>query len=346
MGRSRTWYLLLSFALFTSLSLRAADSTITPESLGLTAQHLTTPVGRVDYFVSSDALKAGPRKPLFVFIQGSGPQPLFDVREQDGRRLVSSSMMIRPKTVTADFRYVVLSKPGIPFLVTGPFTPPPEYWQRTSLPARADSVNAVIAHLVEQPGVDGSRVVVAGHSEGASVAARVAATNPRITDVVFLSCDGESQMFGFVLDARRRQARGELTPAAADEDIRELMQKYRDIYANPDATDKFWMGHTYLRWSTFFQPAVDDLLKTNARVFVGTGTSDTNAPVESTEIIPLEFLRAGKHNLTYRTWPGLDHSYTKEVVNPDGSRNRENHLPEVLAEVMEWLRVGGPAANQ
>jgi hypothetical protein len=147
-------------------------------------------------------------------------------------------------------------------------------------------------------------------------------------------------MYGFVLDARKRQARGELTPAAADVEIQKLFEKYRDIYANPDATDKFWMGHTYLRWSTFFQPSVDDLLKTNARVFVGTGTADTSAPVESTEIIPLEFLRAGKQNLTYRTWPGLDHSYSKEVIDPDGSHRRENHLPKVLAEVMEWVQVG------
>jgi pimeloyl-ACP methyl ester carboxylesterase len=339
------WYLLLSLALFTSVPLLAADSSITPESIGLTALHLSTPAGRVDYFVSTEALKAGPRKPLFVFIQGSGPQPLFEVREQDGRRMVRSSMMIRPKTVAADFWYVVLSKPGIPFLLTGPFTPPPEYWQRTSLPARADSVNAVIAHLLSQPGVDGSRVVVAGHSEGASVAARVAATNRRITDVVFLSSDGESQMYGFVLDARKRQARGELTPAATDAEIQNLMQKFHDIHANPDAIDKFWMGHTYLRWSTFFQPAVDNLLKTNARVFVGTGTADTNVPVESTEVIPLEFLRAGKHNLTFRTWPGLDHSYSKEVIAPDGSHRREDHLPEVLAEVMEWVQVGERAVN-
>jgi hypothetical protein len=163
--------------------------------------------------------------------------------------------------------------------------------------------------------------------------------------MVFLSSDGESQMYGFVLDVRKRQARGELTSAEADDEVQKLMQKFRDIYANPDATDKFWMGHTYLRWSTFFQPSVDNLLKTNARVFVGTGTADTNAPVESTEVIPLEFLRAGKHNLTFRTWPGLDHSYSKEVVDPDGSRRREDHLRDVLGEVMEWLQVGGPAAS-
>ncbi|MFT4679323.1 MAG: hypothetical protein ACI84C_002086 [Flavobacteriales bacterium] len=84
----------------------------------------------------------------------------------------------------------------------------------------------------------------------------------------------------------------------------DLFQQYGDIMTKPNYIEDFWQGHTYQRWSGFSDAPIDNLLQINVHILVAVGTADQSVPVESAYLIPVEFRRYGKTNLTLRPTQG------------------------------------------
>lgn len=312
-----------------ALSTSKAHGQSKPEDLGLTALHVRGRTGIINFYVSADPANHPPRKPLFVFLQGSQARPFLQVqRNSDGRTATKSILLFDVPWVSPNYHYVVIGKRGMPFIADTTFITPVEYYEWSSLENRAGDVNDVIEYLLRQPWVDQSRVVVVGHSQGADVAAKVAATNPHVTHVACLSGGGLTQMYEFVLSHRKRALRGEETFEDSQASIEKLYAQFREIYQNP-STEKLWDGESYAHWRSFFAPIVDSLVKVNIPVFVAIGNEDTSVPVESADIIPVEFIRLGKTNLTYRVLPGVDHS----LGGDEGQR-------EVIKAIFDWIDRG------
>lgn len=311
------------------------SSLITPESMGFTPFTLETDDGVVRYYLSSGGglLNEKVVRPLVMFLDGSGPSPVFWGK---GNRL-GSSLMFGPEEFP-DFHYVVISKPGVEFHETERRIESKEYDRTMSLPWRVKAANAVINKLATEKYVDSSLVLVIGHSEGADVAPWVAAGNQHVTHVAGLAPGGVSQMFDFVLFVRKKVEAGELTKGEGDVQIREIKKAYRDIFAEPKNTDKKWEGETYLRWSTFFRPAMEAWCQIEVPVYLGYCRDDKNTPVECGEAIELEFIRLGKKNLTSKQWPTNHHF--QEVPGGEGAEAVDRRL-EVLGEVVSWARRAG-----
>ena len=53
---------------------------------------------------------------------------------------------------------------------------------------------------------------------------------------------------------------------------------------------------------------LQNLLKIDKPIFVAMGTADKSVPIESIYLIPVEFIRKGKDNLTFNTYPNLSHN--------------------------------------
>ena len=308
------------------------EATFTPEEMGFTPRTLKTEQGEIRYYLSSGgrALDDTVSKPLVLYLDGSGASPLFSgTKERMG-----STLMFMPDEFP-EYHYAVISKPGIQFHEKSFQVESDEYERTMCLPWRVDAANAVINQLVTEKFIDASHVLVVGHSEGADVAPWVAAENKHVTHVAGLAPCGVSQMLDFVLFIRKRVAAGELTKEEGEQQIVDLKAQYRDIFANPKATDKKWQGHSYLRWSTFFRPAMEAWCKIEKPVYLGYCRDDQSTPVECGEAIELEFIRLNKQNLTAKLWL-TNHSF--RTVPPDEKGSPIDQRAQVVTEVVEWAK--------
>jgi pimeloyl-ACP methyl ester carboxylesterase len=316
-------------------------SDVESESLGYSAFELILDgepdAEPIEYFVSSGGrvLDTTTKRPIVVYLQGSGSTPLF---YGEPTRL-SSSLMFGPDDFP-NHHYVVIGKPGVPFYSKDKDYQSDEYDRRLSLPHRVAATNQVLAQVLKQAWARSDQVVVVGHSEGADVAPRVAAGNPSVTHLAVFAPGALSQMFEFVIQQRKQIAGGKITPAEGDAAIEQLYQDYAKILANPNATDESWNGHTYLRWSTFFEPASESYAGVDVPVFAAVCREDANTPLESGEAIRLEFLRLGKPNLTYKVWP-TDHYFLEYVSDTETIDRRM----DAFQEFMGWLKKNSSLEN-
>ncbi len=291
-------------------------------------------------FLGGTGIAAGEKRPLLVYVEGSGAQSLFYELE-DGRLAVG---MFGPVAGLAgeDYHVAAVEKRGVRFGEMGSYgaatVASEEYAAHATLANRAADVRLLVEALTADPRVDASRVVLLGHSEGADVVAAAAADNPAVTHVVFLSGGGPMQFYDFFLLRRKRMRAAGESPEAIEAAVEQLQDEVRAVLADPDSTTKLFLGHAHRRWSTFAtQAPADGLVRAPARIFLAHGSEDTSVPVESFDFLVVRLLVAGHPDVTVRRYPGRDHSLNRagEAGGPEG-------FLEVLEEALAWA-ARGPA---
>ncbi|MGH7132631.1 MAG: alpha/beta hydrolase family protein, partial [Phycisphaerales bacterium] len=171
-------------------------------------------------------------------------------------------------------------------------------------------------------------VILVGASEGGDVAAAVAAAEPRITHVILMGSGGgwtQAEEFRWFI-ANKGSYLG--MKSAAD-----LQRQLAIIRADPDG-DAEWLGHPHRRWATFmFERPVDELLKVNASILMLHGDADENVPVGSARALRGAFAAAGKQNLRYIEYSGVDHRFQRA----DGT----SAFPLAEVDIVGWMRDTG-----
>ena len=100
------------------------------------------------------------------------------------------------------------------------------------------ALNAALKAALTLPQIDGRKIVVIGHSEGAVMAPRLASINGEITHVVALSGSGSTQLFDFVVDKTAKE----------QNEVYQIFDKMKKGYA--DIHTLYW-GHPARRWTSF-----------------------------------------------------------------------------------------------
>lgn len=277
------------------------------------------------------------KKPLLVFVDGSGAHSQFMVR--DGKVGYGLFGFIADR-FRNEFHVTTAEKRGIEF---GYFPKehfgsaedaPEEYQHHATYEGRTGDVCLLIDTLLKQPNVDANRVVLMGMSEGADVAAHAAARDPRVTHVIFMSGGGPTQFFDLVTLRRKAMARDGASAEEIDSAVREMETEYRDIMARPDAFDKFFAGHAYKRWASFCaHPPVESLATSRAKLFLAHGTEDRSVPIESFDFTVSDLIRRGRKNVTVRRFPGRDHSLGDPKAEQKGPP-----MVDVIDEAVRWTR--------
>lgn len=260
----------------------------------------------VSYYLSTPKAKA----PLVLFVQGSGCTPPFS-----GLGTQERSASILPWVPLAQSgRYAVMS-------VDKPYQPAQQDGQGGSANGCGDAFNnqfsydtwlatlgTALRHALAQPGIDATRVLVVGISEGGVMAAGLARAVPEVGAVALAGVSGTTQLFDTV--ARIHQGGG-----SDDDKLRELASfdaTLKDIQADPASGSKFAWGHPYRRWSSFLaQSPGDNLLQSKARVYIVSGMRDASVPILSTEVMYAQ-LRAQGRDVTMRRLPGANHDLVAE----------------------------------
>jgi pimeloyl-ACP methyl ester carboxylesterase len=227
-------------------------------------------------------------------------------------------------------------------------------WRAAGFDENADDARAALATLTGRPEVDRSRVVVAGHSEGALLATVLAARSGDLAGVVLLS--GSATAGEQVLRWQAAQIAPTLPPAvrAVLRLLRtDLEQKVAKNHTKIKATttDEAWVDGAKLnaRWHREFM-AYDpraDLARITVPVLALTGSKDLQVNPADLDTIaglvrgPVQTLLVPdvSHILRAQAGPATLRTYRTDVRAPLD--------PRVTADVVRWVtdRLAEPATG-
>lgn len=266
---------------------------------------------------------------LVLYLQGSDPSPQFSYRVQNGKIQKLCWLNGEFSTLSDEYIYAVVEKVGFEGLIDEDQIPKPAIYQKkNSLGNRVFRANAVIDHLDEKHTFE--KVIVYGHSEGAPVGARLATVNDKITHLGFWAGNALPDFYDFILENRIEYFKGNISDSTAQSRIDQNIEQFRQI-AN-DSINTQGTGYTNQRWWSYSEPPINNLLKIDIPIFVQVASQDQSAPIESTYLIPLEFARIGKTNLTYKVCLGCDHGFVQK--NQDGAD--VGKWKEIFADFILW----------
>ena len=135
------------------------------------------------------------------------------------------------------------------------------------------------------------------------MAAALANKYDEIRDVALVGASGENQLFDFISLAH--------TDGQHDR-IEDITKMTKEILKDPNSSEKFAWGHTYKRWSSFYNVSVSDFLEgKKKRVYLVSGTNDRSVPIQSTEILYSKLFLQGS-DVTFRRIIGAEHSLLKD----------------------------------
>jgi S-formylglutathione hydrolase FrmB len=234
---------------------------------------------------------------------------------------------------------LIVEKPGVEFLEEHPdrgvaTQSSAEFRREHTLERWAEAVSAALRAARRLPLSDPGGCLVIGHSEGGIVAARVAAENTFVTHVASLAGGGLPLLFDFLQLARA----GGLglyykdLPSDPKQQVARLLADVADIQSDPDNPNKFYLGHPYRKWSSFWSSStLEELLKTKARIFIAQGTADMDGERVAGFDALLATLAGRGRQVTARLVERGDHAFS--IVDQPG----RDGWTQMYEDVRNWF---------
>ena len=308
------------FLLFCLWSMGQVD----PAEKGFKPYRIELPGDTIDFFMNKPLNT--PYTDLFIHIEGSYPSPIWIETDPC---CVTYDIFDR-KLIPSNYSYVIIAKQGYQF--SGKDGEIPEnFWKHQTLDFRVKRVDEVIKYIKANI-FNPRKIVAVGTSQGCDVVAKLSAFNRDITHIGFWGSGGINQLTDFLIKVRKRVYRGEITENESAGIIDSLLNQFELFYKDP-SPDKFWDSNSYLSYASFSEPPLESLLKIDIPVFVVIGTSDENVPVESAYAIPVEFMRHGKTNLTFKHYPNMDHFLIEKTPNGE----EIDRTDAISTEFFNWV---------
>lgn len=305
---------LLSIVLFfITLSLYGQNQR--PEDFGFRHFQIMFKDDVVDILVKSQKGDEQKIKPLLLFCQGSLPQPLIKLNGQG----IYNVFPFNLEVFTKDYHLVIISKPSIPLVCdvktlgknltyvdsTGRF---PKNYSKNNLPDYYVNRNKkVLTFLLKKPWVSRKKLVVVGHSEGSTIAARLAVTYHKITHLIYASGNPMGRIMSIIEQNRYLESNTDSTKYGEIQ-----IDYWREVVRNKTSMDDS-KGDTYQATYQFSNPPINDIAKLKIPVLVAYGTKDWSAPFN--DYMRVDFIRKNKDNVTFKAYIGAEHSFfplTKE----------------------------------
>jgi pimeloyl-ACP methyl ester carboxylesterase len=288
------------------------------------------------YLSPSPENNSDARLPIVLWVQGSGAQSLF---RKNGNGINGGSQNLLRDEARGRARILAVEKAGVSFLDVarrpGGADGASEMFLREHTLDRWGEANAAaLRGAWALSGIDASRTLVVGHSEGGIVAAWVAAKLPTVTHVASLAGGGPSQLFSFA--EFRAQPNPEDKPGDANLRRQAVYEEWAKIRRDPDSITQFWLGHPYRRWSGFLSHSVTEfLLQSPAKIYLAQGDADKSVAPLSHHVLVAELLARGR-DVTSEIITGADHGFNS-VTQPESGGAP---MRRVFGRVLRWFLIG------
>ena len=289
----------------------------------------------VDILIKSKKGEELKPKPIFLFCQGSLPQPLI---KKDGEKTYSVFPFITD-SLESYYHIVIISKPYIPLVVevkilghnfvyedpkTGKI--PKAYSDRNILNYYVERNLKVIDFLQKQSFADKSKLIVAGHSEGSTIAAKLAVKSKKVTKLIYASGCPLGRIMAMI--AQDRETETDTDSTRYGESEFDYWKQVVHDKSNMDDTN----GDSYKATYDFSIPPIQYLEKLTIPVLISYGTKDWSAPYN--DYLRAEMLRQNKKNFTFKAYIGLEHNFF-----PLTADNKPNY------DIFNWDKVANDWLN-
>ncbi|MEO0899921.1 MAG: hypothetical protein AAFY71_26140 [Bacteroidota bacterium] len=299
--------------------------------------------GEIEFILLDSTLEEN--KPVFLFCQGSLPVPLFiDFKRKAPILLGGGVINFDVENIRKHYHLIVISMPHTPLIVqkeylnnrycyipdsTQPYSFAHDYIEDDWLEIYRQRGMKVLEFLRKQSWVDKKKCIVAGHSQGSKVATKIAANNPAVSHLGLFAANPMGRIDQYIRQARLDAQLGKISWEEADKVIEEQFEFFQAAH-HPDSLQT---KPEYLAWASFSEMYLDDWLSLNIPIYMAYGTEDRTADL--CDIVPLYFIQAGKENLSWKRYLGLEHNFFP--LKEDGSTNYEDaKWPEVMSAFVEW----------
>lgn len=287
------------------------------------------------------------KKPVFLWCQGSLPVPLFCEIDPQGYFFFGGGITnFDYKKIRERYHLVIISMPKTPVMgsknhlnaryqyipdSSQPYTFAPEYVESDYLENYVKRGNAVLKFLWSKKWVEHQRLVVAGHSQGSKVAAKLARTNKHITHLGLFSANPLGRVDQLVREARLEAQTGKISWEKADS-IMNDHYAYFKMAQNPDSVKT---DPSLKAWASFSEPMYDDWLQLSIPIYLAYGTEDRTSDL--CDIVPFFFAQEKKNNLTLKRYLRLEHNFFE--VDAQGRVNYEKgHWVEAMNAFLAWIK--------
>ncbi len=258
----------------------------------------------VDVIVISKKGEERLPKPLFLFCQGSLPQPVVKYDEKG----LYGTLPFDEMPFLDDFHIAIISKPFIPvianvnklgrdFMFFKDFEneiPPKGYIERNYLDYYVFRNNFILKQLFKERWVKTSKLLVAGHSEGSTIAAKMASINKKITQLIYSG----GNPFGRIMSI--------LEQSRFEGNESETMNYWKTVVANSNEIN-ILKGDSYKAAYSFSLPQKENLMELEIPVLVTYGDKDWSATYNN--LFRMEAIRENKSNITFIDYENLEHNY-------------------------------------
>lgn len=289
---------------------------------------------------------------VLIYFHGSGGNPLFvqtilldtvkiienGVTKNKIQKSISlnTSVPFDLDRIPKEYVFVLISKKGVPFSTDRKsYQPSANFYKNESLDYRVwqgdNVINDITKKYIKKP----KKIVLIGHSEGSNVVAKLGIKNKKITHIGYWAGGANTQYYDFALFIQKEVQSGQKTHSEAALSLDSLFTDIKNIEQDPNNAEKQWLGNPYRRWSQFTEPAIDNLLKIDKPLFIAVAGKDESVPIESSLLIPIEFIRHKKNNLTFKIYPELNHSFAIAPQNENEDWNWK--FMDVFQEFITWV---------
>ncbi len=301
----------------------------------------------IDFIVYN---KGNKPKPILLFIRGNGAIPLII------DNTLAGAFPFKVDSLSKDFSYVVVSKPGLPLCVDSIHhkyinikkgkvvyidnndIKPLDYVKNNNKDSLTSRINKVIDFLAAQSWVDKKQIFVVGHSAGAYVAAELAKINSKVSKVVCMSTNPYGRFQQKIRNIRYKESYEIITSQTANNLIDSVYAEYLILYKNRHNNKKMYDSDTYLSWGSFTFPNLKTiLLSINKPILYVYGTGDIDKL--DADYLQLDFINNEKQNLDIKRYTGLNHNFMNNNYDKNGKVTGRNfYWNKVIKELVSWLK--------
>ncbi|HLP95749.1 MAG TPA: hypothetical protein VK168_17015 [Saprospiraceae bacterium] len=305
---------------------------------------IETPQDSISFLLADTSTTA--TKPILLFCQGSLPVPLFAEIESYGLYMLGGGIgNFDLNKLRQHYHIVVVSMPHIPAIaskeqlneqfqvITNPKIPysfPKAYVQADFLDRYVERAYQALDFLKKQPWVDSRKLVVAGHSQGAKVATKLARKHPDITHLGLFGANPFGRADQMIRQARQDAQEGKITWEEADSIMNDQYRFFETVH-QPDSLK---VNPEYLSWNSFSETFFDDWLELDIPIYLSYGTDDPVAAL--CDLVPLLFIKEGKKNLTLKRYLHLEHNFFPVDPNSRQPNYNQPRWPEVMNTFLDW----------
>ncbi|MDP4272670.1 MAG: hypothetical protein Q8907_00135 [Bacteroidota bacterium] len=286
------------------------------------------------------------KKAMLLFIQGSGQSPLFFV---DGKDFFCSVSSLFPKDFMEKYHIVIISKPGLPISydfnhrnqIADNQQVRSKFIRNDNLDYYVKASAQVITYLLKKDFIDTNKVYIVGHSQGYSVAAKLACNFSKlITKVVCMSSNPFDRQSISIYSLKKKEMLNELPSNNVQQKLDSIYQHQKLVSQWYLKKDSFPQDDNYFNflndYSFNFYPPINYLLKVDKPILIVYGTNDDASALN--DYLPLCFYRNQKDNLTILRLHNLDHNYFSNTYDASGKIiKNEFNWPSILTSVSTWL---------